>query len=122
MSKFEIYNQDNIFAKIIRQEVVCNKILETEFSLSFFDINPRKKIHALVIPKGSYINLFDFHQRALNIEVLDFWQCVNRTLEMLKIEKTGFRVFINTNEDGSQEVPHLHIHILGGEKVDIEIK
>ena len=117
------YDKNNIFAKILRGEIPLKqseKIYEDEFVLSFYDINPKKKVHALVIPKGVYINLDDFSKRASEKEIVGLIKGINKVAEKLGISingGAGYRVIANIGEDGGQEVPHLHFHLLGGEKV-----
>ena len=114
------YDDDNIFAKILRGEIPCNKIYENEFILSFHDINPQKKIHALVIPKGKYIDLDDFSLKASPEEIVGLLKGINTVAKKLGISKEvgkGYRALTNINEHGGQEVPHLHFHLFGGEKV-----
>ena len=114
-----IYDENNIFAKILRGEIPCNKIYEDDFVLSFHDINPQKKMHVLVIPKGEYIDLDDFVSRASDKEVIEFNKAIIHIVKILKIsnEEGGYRVLSNIGKDGGQEVPHLHYHIFGGEKI-----
>ena len=114
------YNDNNIFAKILRGEIPCNKIYEDNFVLSFHDINPQKKIHALVIPKGKYIDLDDFSQKASKEEIVGLIKGINIVAKKLKISVDtgkGYRALANISEDGGQEVPHLHFHLFGGEKI-----
>ena len=113
------YDKNNIFAKILRGEIPCKKIYENEFVLSFYDINPQKKIHALIIPKGSYIDLDDFLKNASEKEILEFFQGINRVAQILKVSSIddGYRALTNIGKNGGQEVPHLHFHIFGGEKI-----
>ena len=114
------YDDDNIFAKILCGEIPCNKIYEDEFVLSFHDINPQKKIHALVIPKGKYIDLDDFSLKASPEEIVGLLKGINTVAKKLGISKevgNGYRALTNINEHGGQEVPHLHFHLFGGEKV-----
>ena len=114
------YDDQNIFAKILRKEIPCNKIYEDEFVLSFYDINPQKKIHALVIPKGKYIDLDDFSSRATSEEMVGLLKGINVVAKKLGISVDtgkGYRALANISEDGGQEVPHLHFHLFGGEKV-----
>ena len=114
-----IYDKNNIFAKILRGEIPCNKVYENEYVLSFHDINPQKKIHVLVIPKGEYIDLDDFVQNASDKEVIEFNKAIIHVVNMLNIsnKEGGYRVLSNIGDDGGQEVPHLHYHIFGGEKI-----
>ena len=115
-----IYDDNNIFAKILRKEIPCKKIYEDEFVLSFYDINPQKKIHALVIPKGKYIDLDDFTKKASASEIVGLLKGINTVAKKLGIsvdKGKGYRALTNINEHGGQEVPHLHFHLFGGEKV-----
>ena len=115
-----IYNKDNIFAKILRKEIPCKKIFENDYVLSFHDVNPQKKIHALVIPKGEYINLDDFNNRASDQEIVALSKAITEVSKILGISLDvgkGYRALTNLSEDGGQEVPHLHFHLFGGEKV-----
>ena len=114
------YDDNNIFAKILKGEISCDKIYEDEFVLSFHDINPQKKIHALVIPKGKYMNLDDFSLNASTEEMVGLLRGINIVAKKLGISVDtgkGYRVLANISEDGGQEVPHLHFHLFGGEKV-----
>ena len=111
------YDDNNIFAKILRGEIPCKKIYEDDFVLSFYDINPQKKIHALVIPKGEFTDFDDFTKRASEIEMKEFLKGISHVSSLLGLEKKGYRVLSNIGQDGGQEVPHLHFHLFGGEKV-----
>ena len=114
------YDNNNIFAKILRGEIPCKKIYEDEFVLSFHDINPQKKIHALVIPKGKYIDLDDFSLNATPDEMVGLLKGINIVAETLGISTEtgkGYRALTNIGDHGGQEVPHLHFHLFGGEKV-----
>ena len=114
------YDDNNIFAKILRREIPCNKIYEDDFVLSFHDINPQKKIHALVIPKGKYIDLDDFNAKASDKEIVGLMKGISivaKKLGMSLDTGKGYRTLSNLNEHGGQEVPHFHFHLFGGEKV-----
>ena len=114
------YDDNNIFAKILREEIPCNKIYEDEFVLSFHDINPQKKIHALIIPKGRYVDLDDFSQNASVNEMVGLIKGINIVAKKLRISVDngkGYRTLANISDHGGQEVPHLHFHLFGGEKV-----
>ena len=114
------YDENNIFAKILRGEIPCKKIYEDNFVLSFHDINPQKKIHALVLPKGKYIDFDDFSQNASEEEIVGLIKGINIVAKKLKISVDtgkGYRALSNISEDGGQEVPHLHFHLFGGEKI-----
>jgi len=115
-----IYDDNNIFAKILRKEIPCKKIYEDKFVLSFYDINPQKKIHALVIPKGKYIDFDDFTTKASASEIVGLLKGINTVAKKLGIsvdKGKGYRALTNINKHGGQEVPHLHFHLFGGEKV-----
>ena len=114
------YDDNNIFAKILRGEIPCKKIYEDDYVLSFHDINPQKKIHALVIRKGKYTDLDDFSRNASPEEMVGLLKCINLVAKKLGISVDsgkGYRALANISEHGGQEVPHLHFHIFGGEKV-----
>ena len=114
------YDESNIFAKILRKEISCKKIYEDDFVLSFHDINPQKKIHALIIPKGKYIDLDDFCLKASTEEMVGLLKGINKVAKKLGISSDigkGYRALANINEHGGQEVPHLHFHLFGGERV-----
>ncbi|MDC6483167.1 HIT domain-containing protein [Candidatus Pelagibacter sp.] len=114
------YDDNNIFAKILRNEIPCNKIYEDDYILSFHDINPQKKIHALVIPKGKYINLDDFNSKASPEEMVGLLKGINIVAKKLRISTEvgkGYRALTNISDYGGQEVPHLHFHLFGGEKI-----
>ena len=113
------YDKNNIFAKIIKGEIPCKKIYENDFVLSFHDINPQKKIHALVIPKGAYVDLDDFLNNAKEREILEFFKAISHVAKLLKISNIqgGYRTLSNIGKNGGQEVPHLHFHLFGGEIV-----
>ncbi len=112
----KIYNKDNIFAKILRGEIPCSKIYEDEFVLAFKDINPAKKIHVLVIPKGEYISFVDFVESDQEF-IKNFFLSVKKVAATLGLEEKGYRLLTNYGVDGGQTVPHFHVHILGGEKI-----
>jgi histidine triad (HIT) family protein len=113
------YDKNNIFAKILRGEIPCRKVYENDYVLSFYDVNPQKKIHVLVIPKGEYIDLDDFHKKASEKEIIELNKAITHIVEKLKISsrEDGYRTLSNVGKDGGQEVPHLHYHIFGGEKI-----
>ena len=114
------YDNNNIFAKILRDEIPFNKIYEDEFIFSFHDINPQKKIHALVIPKGKYVDLDDFSANASSEEIVGLLKGINTVAKKLGISTEvgkGYRALTNISDHGGQEVPHLHFHLFGGEKI-----
>ena len=113
------YDTNNIFAKILRKEIPCDKIYENDHVLAFKDINPQAKIHVLVIPKGAYVNMDDFSQNAKNDEIVALIRALGEVTKIVGLssysEGKGYRYIGNNGPDGGQEVPHLHFHILGGE-------
>jgi len=115
------YDKNNIFAKILRKEIPCKKIYEDEFVLAFHDINPQKKVHALVIPKGEYANLDDFSSQASEKEIAGLVRGIATVARKIGVSDVvkggGYRSLVNVGENGGQEVSHLHFHIFGGEKV-----
>ena len=115
MQKFKnTYDKENIFAKILRGEIPCSKIHENEFCLAFNDINPQAEIHVLVIPKKNYISMDDFSSNASSEEINSFFRTVGEVARILGMDTTGYRIIANHGPDSHQEVPHFHIHILGG--------
>ena len=115
------YDTNNIFAKILRGEIPCKKIYENEYILAFHDINPQKKVHALVVPKGEYINLDDFSSKASDQEITGLIKGISIVAKKIgvsdEVKGGGYRTLVNVGENGEQEVLHLHFHIFGGEKV-----
>ncbi|MBN2906552.1 MAG: histidine triad nucleotide-binding protein [Rhodobacteraceae bacterium] len=110
------YDDQNIFAKILRGEIPNNTVLETEHTLAFNDIAPQAPVHVLVIPKGPYVCYDHFALEASEAEIVDFTRTVGKVCEMTGVGPggEGFRLISNAGENGVQEVPHLHVHILGG--------
>ena len=108
------YDNNNVFAKILKGIIPCQKIDENKFSLAFNDINPQAAIHILVIPKNPYIDFYDFTKNATSEEIKFFWELVNEVISKKNIVEKGFRIITNSGKDGNQDVPHFHVHILGG--------
>ncbi|MEM8776079.1 MAG: HIT domain-containing protein [Pseudomonadota bacterium] len=115
------YDDQNIFAKILRGEIPNDTVLETEHSLAFNDIQPQAPVHVLVIPKGPYVCHDHFAATASEAEIIDF---IRATAEVCRLKnvspgngEAGFRTISNAGEAGVQEVPHYHLHILGGRKL-----
>jgi len=111
-----VYDNDNIFAKIIRGEIPCDKVYEDDHVLAFNDIAPQAPIHILIIPKGAYVSIEDFSAQASPEEITAFHRAVAKIIEDHDLSE-GFRSIANTGENGGQEVPHFHLHILGGKKL-----
>ena len=111
------YDENNIFAKILREEIPCKKIYENDYVLAFNDVNPQKKIHILLIPKGEYVNLDDFNNKASDKEIVELNKATTYVSNLLGAKEKGYRALTNIGIDGGQEVPHFHIHIFAGEKI-----
>jgi histidine triad (HIT) family protein len=111
------YDKTNIFSKILKSKISCNKVLENEHALAFLDINPQAPIHILIIPKYEYINFYDFTENASSDEIIYFWKLVNDLIDNKNISETGFRLITNSGGDGNQDVPHFHVHLLGGKNL-----
>ena len=109
------YDDQNIFARILRGEIPCDKVDECSHTLSFSDIQPQAPVHILVIPKGSYVDMADFAAHAPAEEQAAFVAALGRVARQQGVADSGFRLIANTGQNGHQEVPHLHMHILGGE-------
>lgn len=110
------YDDQNIFAKILRGEIPNRTVLETEHTLAFEDIHPQAPVHVLVIPKGAYVTYDHFAADASEAEIVDFHRVLARLCADLGVgaEAKGYRLITNAFGDGGQEVPHMHVHLLGG--------
>ncbi len=111
-----VYDDSNIFAKILRGEIPCNKVYEDDFALAFQDIAPQASIHVLVIPKGPYVSFNDFAATATSDEITGFFRAVQQVAEAQKVPD-GYRMVSNYGADAGQEVLHFHVHILAGERL-----
>lgn len=111
------YDDQNIFAKILRGEIPCDKIYEDDFALAFHDINPQAPVHALVIPKGPYVSMQDFTVNAPDDLIVGFTRAVGFVANQLGLDDDGYRTLANHGDNAHQEVPHLHIHIFGGKRL-----
>jgi histidine triad (HIT) family protein len=114
MVDFDNYDPENIFAKILRGEIPCDKVYESDHALAFRDINPQAPTHVLVIPKGPYISSDDFSAKASDAELADFLRAVGAVARQLGLAGPGYRMLANHGRDAGQEVPHYHVHIFGG--------
>lgn len=108
------YDDQNIFARILRGEIPNKTVLETAHTLAFHDIRPQAPVHVLVIPRGAYVSMADFTARASAEEVAGFFRAVGAVARELGLEVPGYRIIANMGPDSGQEVPHLHVHILAG--------
>jgi diadenosine tetraphosphate (Ap4A) HIT family hydrolase len=111
------YDENNIFAKILRGEIPCAKVFEDEHTLAFNDINPLAPFHVLVIPKGAYVSWDDFAERGGEAEQAALVRAVGRVARDAGLVGGGYRLLANVGQDGGQEVPHLHVHIFGKRKL-----
>lgn len=108
------YDPNNIFARILRGEIPCKKVYEDEHVLAFHDIAPKRPVHVLAIPKGAYVSHDDFAARASDAEIAAFTRAVGKIARDLGVAEAGYRLIANAGVNGGQEVPHYHVHILGG--------
>ncbi|MEX2618480.1 MAG: histidine triad nucleotide-binding protein [Alphaproteobacteria bacterium] len=108
------YDDNNIFAKILRGEIPCDRVHEDEHTLAFRDIAPQAPTHILVIPKGRYVSMADFSENASDAEMAALLRAVGRVAREAGVADSGYRILANHGKDSRQEVPHLHIHVFGG--------
>lgn len=111
------YDRNNIFARILRGDLPCARVYEDEHVLAFRDINARAPTHVLVVPKGEYVSLDDFTAKATDAEQAALMRALGQVARQEGVAETGYRVIANTGGDGRQEVPHLHLHVIGGRDV-----
>ena len=108
------YDRTNVFARILRGELPCNKVYEDEHVLAFRDIQPQAPVHIVVIPKGEYVSVDDFGERASEAEQAAFVRAVSRIARSEGVTASGFRILANHGAAAHQEVPHFHLHLFGG--------
>ena len=108
------YDDDNVFAKILRGELPCDKVYEDDHALAFRDINPQAPVHVLIIPKGAYVSMADFTANADAAAQAGLLRAIGETARALGLVEPGYRVLTNHGRDSHQEVPHLHFHIFAG--------
>ena len=111
------YDDRNIFARILRGEIPNSTVYEDDHALAFHDINPQALVHILVIPKGHYVSWDDFTARASDSEITGFIRAVGHVARESGLVAPGYRLLSNIGGDGRQEVPHLHVHIFGGQSL-----
>jgi histidine triad (HIT) family protein len=109
------YDPQNIFARILRGEIPCSKVYEDDWALAFHDIAPQAPVHVLVIPKGAYVSWDDFSASAPDAEIAGFIRAVGTVARELGLVAPGYRLLGNVGHNGGQEVPHLHVHLFGGQ-------
>lgn len=112
------YDDQNIFAKILRGEIPNRTVYEDEWVLAFHDIAPQAPVHVLVIPKGAYVSWDDFSARASGDEIAGFVRAVGHIAREMGLVEQGYRLLANLGQHGGQEVPHLHVHLFGGHPLD----
>ena len=112
-----VYNEENIFAKILNKKLSTKIILENKHAIAFNDIAPQAPIHVLIIPKGKFIKYDDFISKASKEEIYDFFLLINKLVKYFNIEDTGYRLITNAGKNSNQEVPHLHFHLLAGKNL-----
>lgn len=111
------YDSTNVFAKILKGQIPCQKVYESEDVLAFYDLYPKTPIHVLVIPKGPYCDFTHFCQSAPKSEVAEFFSHVAAIVKELGLPEKGYRLIVNAGAHGGQEVPHFHVHILAGKPI-----
>ncbi|MDO7844139.1 histidine triad nucleotide-binding protein [Sphingomonas immobilis] len=111
------YDDQNIFAKILREEIPSKRVYEDDFAVAFHDINPQAPTHILVIPRGPYVSWDDFSARASDAEIAGFVRAVGKVARDNGLVAPGYRLLANTGVDAHQEVPHLHVHLFAGRQL-----
>jgi len=111
------YDPDNIFAKILRGEIPCDKVFENDHAIAFNDITPQAPVHVLIIPKGAYESSSDFAAQAGADEIAGFMRAIHAVAEKTGVLADGYRLIANAGEHGHQEVPHFHVHLVGGRPI-----
>lgn len=111
----QAYDPDNIFARILRGEIPAKRVYEDEYALAFHDISPQAPVHILVIPKGAYVSWDDFSARGSDAEIAGFVRAVGQIARDSGLVEPGYRLLANIGSHGGQEVPHLHVHLFGGQ-------
>ncbi len=109
------YDDSNVFARILRGEIPSRRIYEDEWAVAFHDIAPQAPVHVLVVPRGRYVSFADFSAHATEAEIVGFVRAVGRVAQQLGLEAPGYRILSNMGEHSGQEVPHLHVHLFGGQ-------
>jgi diadenosine tetraphosphate (Ap4A) HIT family hydrolase len=108
------YDPDNIFAKILRGEIPCDKVFENDHAIAFNDLHPQAPVHVLIVPKGAYVSSSDFSSKASTDEIVGFMRAIHSVAEKTGVLEDGYRLIANAGEHSHQEVPHFHVHLLGG--------
>ena len=116
------YDSNNIFAKILRGEIPCDKVYEDDYALAFKDIAPQAPVHTLVIPKGEYVSFDDFSANASDAEIAGYIRAIGLVAREAGVTESGYRILSNIGDEGGQEVLHLHVHVFGGRRLGSMIK
>ena len=111
------YDQSNVFARIIAGEIPCDKVFENTHALAFRDTSPQMPVHVLVVPKGHYLSMDEFAERASAEEQADLVRALGEVARLTGVTDGGYRLIANNGADAHQEVPHLHFHLLGGKRI-----
>ena len=109
------YDDSNVFARILRGEIPSRRVYEDEWAVAFHDIAPQAAVHVLVIPRGAYVSFDDFSARASDAEIAGFVRAVGAVARQLGLDAPGYRLLSNMGQHSGQEVPHLHVHLFGGQ-------
>ena len=109
------YDDSNVFARVLRGEIPSRRVYEDEWAVAFHDIAPQAPVHVLVIPRGAYVSFDDFSARAPDAEIAGFIRAVGTVARQLGLDAPGYRLLSNMGEHAGQEVPHLHVHLFGGQ-------
>lgn len=107
------YSSDNVFYKIIHKELNTDLVLEGKHFIAINDIRPKAPVHVLIIPKNNYVDYTDFVKNATPEEIIDFNQAIVKVVDLMKLQEGGYRLISNSGKFGQQEVPHMHVHVLG---------
>ena len=116
------YDRNNVFARVLRGEIPCKKVYESEHALAFHDIRPQTPVHVLVIPKGEYVSLDDFSAKASDAEIAGLVRAAAEVARRLGAVAPGYRILANNGPDARQEVPHFHVHVFAGKDLGRMIK
>jgi len=108
------YDDQNIFARLLRDEIPSRRVYEDEWAVAFHDIAPQAPLHILVVPRGRHVSLADFTQQASDAEIAGFFRAVGTVARQFGLEDPGYRILANMGRHGGQEVPHFHVHLFGG--------
>ena len=115
------YDDQNIFARILRNEIPSRRVYEDEWAVAFHDIAPQAPVHVLVVPRGRWVSFADFSANASEAEIAGFVRAIGAVTRQLELEAPGYRILSNMGGHGGQEVPHLHVHLFGGAPLGVMV-